>query len=339
MRITLALPVLAICACEMEPLPGPSVPQPEPAKAQVALVPQPHRDLEQLRDVPVARTVDEPVCEPTQRRYKGIPIPPSVYPKKYTPWFDKLCTDDRDKVIDFCTKHPQDWQLICGGIGPLHIAYPPYVRARMYGQSEYPPHIVVIYRSVDAWERSLSAEQKAYIKEQCPGGEDQPSSDLCGDNTPLVISFDGAPIQFAATSSAFDTPAATTPWLALDRNGNRMIDDATELFGSASPLEDAIVRNGFTALAELDDNHDDVIDAKDAAFGRLLLWGDADRDRVGQPSELSAATSLVSISLSTTIDKRCDARDNCEGERATVVWRDSAGLHTGAVVDVYLARH
>jgi len=38
------------------------------------------------------------------------------------------------------------------------------------------------------------------------------------------------------------------------------------------------------------------------------------------------------------VDPRCDARGNCEVERATFRFRDAAGReHTGAVVDVHLA--
>jgi hypothetical protein len=49
---------------------------------------------------------------------------------------------------------------------------------------------------------------------------------------------------------------------------------------------------------------------------------------------------VLSISLDVHIEARCDARDNCERERAPLRWRASDGAeHVGSVVDVYLPRH
>ena len=62
--------------------------------------------------------------------------------------------------------------------------------------------------------------------------------------------------------------------LAMDRNQNGKIDDATELFGNYSgpTSHKALYQNGFEALAILDSNHDGAIDAKDANFKDLKLW-------------------------------------------------------------------
>ncbi|HEY0133738.1 MAG TPA: calcium-binding protein, partial [Nannocystis sp.] len=56
--------------------------------------------------------------------------------------------------------------------------------------------------------------------------------------------------------------------------------------------------------------------------------------------ELTSLTALglVSIELGYSNDRRCDARANCEVERASFVWRDGLGRErTGEVVDVHLA--
>ena len=160
-----------------------------------------------------------------------------------------------------------------------------------------------------------------------------------GCNTPLVISFDGAPVVFAHDRRAFafagervisDWPTATTPWLALDRNGDGVIDRGSELFGDGVPG----ARNGFAALAALDANHDGRIDASDPAFASLLVWADRDGDRRSTPDELSPLSDVVTaIPLASRLDPRCDDAGNCEGERAAARVRDG---RTAAVVDVYL---
>ena len=171
-------------------------------------------------------------------------------------------------------------------------------------------------------------------------------------STPLVLSFDGAPVTLAASMGAFDVdgtmsvvtdwPTAATPWLALDRNGNGSIDDGSELFGSATVLRSGDrASNGFAALAELDTNGDGRITPEDAAWASLRLWSDADGDRVSSGRELIglAARRLLWIDLAYTSARRCDARGNCEIERAAFGWADAAGAeHVGAIIDVHL-RH
>lgn len=171
-------------------------------------------------------------------------------------------------------------------------------------------------------------------------------------NTPLVLSFDGAPVEYAAdathgfsvngaTSLITDWPSAKTPWLALDRDGNGGIDDGRELFGSMSPLRGGgAAQNGFIALRELDQNGDGKITADDPGFARLLVWSDRDGDRRSASSELGRASAweIVSIDLGYASEPRCDGRNNCEVERAAFHYRDAAGvLREGAVVDVHLA--
>jgi hypothetical protein len=171
-------------------------------------------------------------------------------------------------------------------------------------------------------------------------------------NTPLVLSFDGAPVTYPAASGQFelvrpgsglstDWPAARTPWLVLDVNGNGRIDDGRELFGSMTVLPDGrLAANGFEALAALDANHDGVLDARDPGFARLRLWSDVNRDRHSSPGELRtlAQEGVVSLQLGYTVERRCDAGGNCEVERASFAWRDAQGQQRrGALVDVHLA--
>lgn len=169
--------------------------------------------------------------------------------------------------------------------------------------------------------------------------------------TPVVLAFRGEAVQFnTAVAAGFDLtgtmsvvtdwPTSTTPWLALDRNGNGRIDDGGELFGSATLLASGeAASNGFAALAELDSNADGKLDASDEQWGRLLVWSDVDSDRVSAPYELktAAARDVVAIELAYAIDRRCDGRGNCEVERASFVYRDGRGRELqGAAVDVHL---
>ena len=75
-------------------------------------------------------------------------------------------------------------------------------------------------------------------------------------------------------------------------------------------------------------------------FSELVLWADGDADRRSSGLELQSlhALGLVSIELGYASDRRCDARANCEVERASFVWRDGLGRErTGEVIDVHLA--
>ena len=170
-------------------------------------------------------------------------------------------------------------------------------------------------------------------------------------STPLVLSFDGAPVTFAASTRAFainktmsvatDWPTARTPWLALDRNSNGAIDDGGELFGSATQLKNGErASNGFIALRELDTDGDGQLTPADAGWSQLRLWNDSDSDRVSSGAELTGlgARRLVSIDLGYAIEKRCDDRGNCEVERAGFRYVDEAGVErSGVVIDVHLA--
>jgi hypothetical protein len=171
-------------------------------------------------------------------------------------------------------------------------------------------------------------------------------------STPLVLSFDSAPVELATGAGYFDLtgtmsvmtdwPAAKTPWLALDRSGNGAIDDGSELFGSATALRGGgRAANGFVALAELDSNGDGHITPEDAGWASLRLWSDSDGDRVSSSGELSAlsARQVVSIDLGYSSAARCDGRGNCEVERASFHYTDDRGaIRAGAVIDVHL-RH
>jgi hypothetical protein len=178
------------------------------------------------------------------------------------------------------------------------------------------------------------------------------TSDQCLCNTPLVLSFDNTHVVFTdAAGSAFDLtragmchtgdwPTSATPWLAFDRNGDGVIGDGGELFGSATKLQNgSFATNGFEALRDLDTNHDGVFEAQDPAFSKVVVWTDANLNRESEKNELTSLGDygVTAIDLRDHREWHCDARGNCEGERSRFSFVDSSGkTNQGTVIDVYL---
>lgn len=198
----------------------------------------------------------------------------------------------------------------------------------------------------------LSGDGCATAWGNCDGTTPVDTTTSTSVGTPLVLSFDGAPVEYVADrehafdvsgsmSVATDWPTARTPWLALDCDGDGRIADGRELFGSMTVLSNGErAPNGFAALRELDADGDGRITPSDPGFARLQVWSDHDGDRRVSSGELApvAAWELVSIDLDYAIDRRCDGRGNCEVERASFRYRDGAGVErTGAIIDVHLA--
>ena len=165
-------------------------------------------------------------------------------------------------------------------------------------------------------------------------------------STPLVLAFDDNDVSFTQADGGFavdprmsvatDWVSASTPWLALDRNGNGLIDGGNELFGSATPMGEGFAPHGFVALSALDKNADGRISGSE--LDALLVWSDADQDRVSDAGEMisAAQAGVVEIQLSYTIANRCDARGNCEMQTARFSFKSEGGVREGRVVDVTL---
>ena len=135
--------------------------------------------------------------------------------------------------------------------------------------------------------------------------------------TPIMLDLDGNGIQTlaAAQGTQFDLlgNGRTAQWgwtggadglLAMDLNGDGLINDGRELFGSGTRLADGSVgADGYTALAQQDSDGDGDIDAQDANFNKLSVWVDADHDGVTDSGELKSLGELGIVSLNLNATK------------------------------------
>ncbi|NNY48045.1 MULTISPECIES: calcium-binding protein [unclassified Roseobacter] len=160
--------------------------------------------------------------------------------------------------------------------------------------------------------------------------------------TPLVIDMDGDGVELVslADSTAFfdlniDGYAELTGWvnpddalLALDVDGDGIIDDNSELFGNQTGFA-----NGFLALAAHDANADGVIDANDAVYADLIVWQDLDGDGFSDAGEMMglADAGIVSISLNSTSTDFTN-QGHWVSDVSTVTWGD--GTNT-SIEDVH----
>jgi hypothetical protein len=93
---------------------------------------------------------------------------------------------------------------------------------------------------------------------------------------PLVINFDGLGAALSQTRFEFDLDSDGTPeqiaslrpgsgYLALDKNGDGIINNGSELFGPTSG-------RGFAELAAYDEDGNNFIDEADSIYQQLRIW-------------------------------------------------------------------
>lgn len=131
-------------------------------------------------------------------------------------------------------------------------------------------------------------------------------------------------------------------FLAVDRTGNGLIDDGSELFGVGTPmeLEGCKAVNGFVGLAQYDarqlgGNDDGFITASDAIWPQLRVWLDINADGVSTAPEMRTLQSLGITALQTIpkIRKYIDAAGNVIPYWAWAMQRARPGRVL--MVDVY----
>jgi hypothetical protein len=126
--------------------------------------------------------------------------------------------------------------------------------------------------------------------------------DLTGDGITTQSILAGVKFDLFATGQKVDTGwvAGGDGLLALDRNHDGLINDGSELFGTATRLPDGSkAADGYAALRALDLNGDGAINRQDAAYGDLRVWVDTNADGISQAGELHTLAALGIASLQT----------------------------------------
>jgi Ca2+-binding RTX toxin-like protein len=164
--------------------------------------------------------------------------------------------------------------------------------------------------------------------------------------SPLVLDLDGDGIELVSLANAthyFDLTGdgfgEASGWvsgddglLTIDLNEDGIVNDITELFGSATI-------DGFTILTPYDTNHDDVIDENDAQWADLRVWTDENGNGHSEATELHSLDELgiLSISLSAVTAVDYDLEGNHISHESTFTIDSGGGAVTRDIVDAWFA--
>jgi hypothetical protein len=191
--------------------------------------------------------------------------------------------------------------------------------------------------------RSEQAEQFSVVLTSATNARITDSTGVCtilANVSPLVLDLDGDGVETISASQGvwFDNDAtgvarkvgwagADDGLLVRDINQDGRINDGAELFGTGTADgRGGKAEHGFAALAQLDDNHDGVVDNRDAAWKDLQVWKDADSDGMTDQGELISLAALGVRSLSLQ-HNTSDAVQNGNQMLLQGQYTDATGAH------------
>ncbi len=186
---------------------------------------------------------------------------------------------------------------------------------------------------MEAWMyEKRTGEKVSYIKFM-PMIRDPLILDLNGTGFVTTLNKDG--VHFDLNCDGF---AERINWttenglLALDLNGNGMIDDGGEVFGDSTLLPDGSrAKNGFEALAQYDLNQDGIIDENDEIYERLKVWVDANASGESEEGELKSLKELGIKAINLNYEAVNEKTDTevVIGNRATYIKEDGSEMAIG----------
>ncbi|MBP7530055.1 MAG: glucosaminidase domain-containing protein, partial [Syntrophorhabdaceae bacterium] len=166
--------------------------------------------------------------------------------------------------------------------------------------------------------------------------------------SPLVLDLDGDGVETMGLKDGayFDHDgngfSEQTGWagcddglLVLDRDGDRIIENGTEVFGNQTVLQNGRkAANGFQALSEWDGNADGRIDNNDSVWNQLKVWRDTDGDGYSSADELYTLEELGIQSISTVATGSTCVDDSGNEHRQVGTYTKTDGTVL-AVTDVW----
>ena len=157
---------------------------------------------------------------------------------------------------------------------------------------------------------------------------------------PLVINLDSVPANISDQTFFFDLDAdgekeeisqlgKGSGFLALDKNGDGVINDGSELFGT-------MTGNGFEELAKYDDDGNGWIDEADAIYSKLKVWT---KDENGKDVLLSlkeadlGAIYLNNVSTEFSVNDKETNQRNAQVRNTGVYLKESGGAGSIQQID------